>query len=301
MAAALLASTSDSKWVQFYKNELAADPSMSTAVGAIRTLMAFIQQSDASTLFELRSTLKNVVDQLVQSTNTKYTSVESACELFMRFITLKGEESFDQDFNQYKKLLYESGNVFLGKAMVARDRIAPKAEQFIRDGATILTHARSRSVAAVLLAAAKKNRLFSVYVTESPPLGLKMMELLTDAGIPVTLIPDAAVGYIIERVDFVIVGAEAVVESGGIVNSIGTYQMSMAAKIHNKPFYAVAESLKFVRMFPLRQGDIPCETGGKELRPILDYTPPSFISLLFTDLGVLTPSAISDELIKLYC
>ena len=32
----------------------------------------------------------------------------------------------------------------------------------------------------------------------------------------------------------------------------------------------------------------------------IDYTPPSYITLLFTDLGVLTPSAVSDELIKLY-
>jgi translation initiation factor eIF-2B subunit alpha len=34
--------------------------------------------------------------------------------------------------------------------------------------------------------------------------------------------------------------------------------------------------------------------------PSVDYTPPQYISLLLTDLGVLTPSAISDELIKLY-
>jgi translation initiation factor eIF-2B subunit alpha len=32
----------------------------------------------------------------------------------------------------------------------------------------------------------------------------------------------------------------------------------------------------------------------------LDYTPPEYITLLLTDLGVLTPSAVSDELIKLY-
>lgn len=37
-----------------------------------------------------------------------------------------------------------------------------------------------------------------------------------------------------------------------------------------------------------------------EEHPTVDYTPPSFITLLFTDLGVLTPSAVSDELIKLY-
>ena len=34
--------------------------------------------------------------------------------------------------------------------------------------------------------------------------------------------------------------------------------------------------------------------------PLVDYTPPNYITLLFTDLGVLTPSGVSDELIKLY-
>ena len=34
--------------------------------------------------------------------------------------------------------------------------------------------------------------------------------------------------------------------------------------------------------------------------PAVDYTPPEYITLLFTDLGVLTPSAVSDELIRLY-
>ena len=34
--------------------------------------------------------------------------------------------------------------------------------------------------------------------------------------------------------------------------------------------------------------------------PSCDYTPPEYITLLFTDLGILTPSAVSDELIKLY-
>ena len=34
--------------------------------------------------------------------------------------------------------------------------------------------------------------------------------------------------------------------------------------------------------------------------PLVDYTPPNYITLLLTDLGVLTPSGVSDELIKLY-
>lgn len=38
---------------------------------------------------------------------------------------------------------------------------------------------------------------------------------------------------------------------------IGTYQMAVMAKALNKPFYVVAESFKFVRMYPLNQRDLP--------------------------------------------
>lgn len=77
-------------------------------------------------------------------------------------------------------------------------------------------------------------------------------------------------------------------------------------------------------MYPLRQADVPNPTDQQKLAcgaerladlktiektlpgelalvsPTRDFTPPEFLTLLFTDLGVLTPSAVSDELIKLY-
>lgn len=33
--------------------------------------------------------------------------------------------------------------------------------------------------------------------------------------------------------------------------------MAVCSKAHNKPFYVVAESFKFVRLFPLNQQDVP--------------------------------------------
>jgi len=94
--------------------------------------------------------------------------------------------------------------------------------------------------------------------------------------------------------------------------------------------YVLAETYKFVRLFPLHQYDLPSSTSSSfelvessllpnndqaelnmtshldpkfvasPLNPMVDYTPPSYITLLFTDLGVLTPSGVSDELIKFY-
>lgn len=51
----------------------------------------------------------------------------------------------------------------------------------------------------------------------------------------------------------------------------------------------------FVLLFQYSAG-----SSVDDVHPLVDYTPPSYITLLFTDLGVLTPSAVSDELIKLY-
>ena len=83
------------------------------------------------------------------------------------------------------------------------------------------------------------------------------------------------------------------------------------ARAINKPVYVLAESFKFVRFYPLGQDDLPNEykypasvlrRGGdlEAEHPMVDYTPPHLLSLLFTDLGILTPSAVSDELINLY-
>ncbi len=70
-------------------------------------------------------------------------------------------------------------------------------------------------------------------------------------GIPVTLILDSGVAYMMEKVDMVLVGAEGVVESGGIINMLGTYQAALVARTMNKPVYVAAESYKVFLQHPL--------------------------------------------------
>ena len=50
------------------------------------------------------------------------------------------------------------------------------------------------------------------------------------------------------------------------------------------------------RLFPA----VELDPSIQVVNPPVDFTPAKFITLLFTDLGVLTPSAVSDELIRLY-
>jgi translation initiation factor eIF-2B subunit alpha len=220
------------------------------------------------------------------------------------------------------------------RTKTARDQIATIASPFLRDGVVVMTHGYSRVVFSVLKHAAQRDKRVTVISTESRPQnnGTLLANRLAAEGIPVTLISDSAAAHMMDQVDLVFVGAEAVVENGGIINNMGTYQLALVAKAHNKPFYVAAETFKMTRDFPLNQSSIPIQTyappptdslveapkdakdtnstslsSQSQLRdvciskwhqPMLDYTPPQYISLLFTDLSVLTPSAVSDELIK---
>jgi len=290
--------------VALFQNCLQVDPNVSVALAAIQTLMELIKVSKAVTLAELRHNLKTAIEELTVNAEQSVTSISSGCELFLRFITLTALDH--TDFEECKNVLVERGALFLRKAESSRKKIASISQQYIRDGSTVLTHSSSRCVLNVLKEARDKNKHLTIYITESMPdkQGWKMKKNLEDLGIQSTVILDSAVGYIMERVDLILVGAEAVVESGGIINKIGTCQLTVMAKAMNKPVYVAAESFKFLREYPLNQKEVPnkfkyMETISKG-HPLVDYTPPAYLALMFTDLGILTPSAVSDELIKLY-
>uniref|UniRef100_A0A8C8HAP9 Translation initiation factor eIF2B subunit alpha n=1 Tax=Oncorhynchus tshawytscha TaxID=74940 RepID=A0A8C8HAP9_ONCTS len=298
------------KLVEYFRTQVRQDPEVPSAVAAIRTLLEFLKRDQTGeTILGLRENLTQTIRRLEEADSS--VAVSSGGELFLRFISLTSLEH--PDLSQCKKVMVERGELFLKKISLSRSKVAKLCHTFIKDGAKILTHSSSRVVLKVLESAAADKKRFTVYVTESQPdsAGRQMADKLQNLNIPVTVVLDAAVGYIMEKVDLVIVGAEGVVESGGIINKIGTYQLAVCSKAHNKPFYVVAESFKFVRLYPLNQQDVPERFKYKadtlkavedlaEEHPMIDYTPPSLITLLFTDLGVLTPSAVSDELIKLY-
>ncbi|GAB4820971.1 hypothetical protein N2152v2_008017 [Parachlorella kessleri] len=259
----------------------------------------------------LEKELKDAAASL-QRCNPTAISLKAGCELFLRYTTRTSALEID-DFHKAKKRLIERGQHFSETSKRARATIADLGERFVRSGDTVLCHGHSRVVLSVLRRAASAGKQFSVIVTEGRPdeTGLIMARLLEELRVPVTVILDSGVGYAIERVDLVLVGAEAVVENGGVINKLGTYQIALAAKAHNVPVYVAAESYKFARLYPLSQRDMPLERKQLDFGPLLpasvtidnpsrDYTPASYISLLFTDLGVLTPAAVSDELIQLY-
>ncbi|KAF9950642.1 translation initiation factor eIF-2B subunit alpha [Modicella reniformis] len=331
--------------VGIYKSLLLNSPELSMPVAAIQSLVELIKHSKATTIAEFMLSIKDASQQLKSSVRNSI-SLSAGCDLFLRFVTRNSQDV--ADFETWKKSLIVRGQSFVEKADACRYKIAELGVPFIKDGSVVLIHAHSRVVSLLLQKAAADHKRFKVFVTESSQTqgGIRSAKVLRAAGIPTTIILDAAVGYVIDKVDMVLVGAEGVVENGGLINQIGSYQMAIVAKAANKPFYAVAESswndnqydlptynadtLSFqelnVDYDPKTSEDgtiIAASTASSASpspassqtalhmktsedrasqgsNPLVDYTPPNYITLLFTDLGVLTPSGVSDELIKLY-
>jgi translation initiation factor eIF-2B subunit alpha len=102
------------------------------------------------------------------------------------------------------------GQRFSDISLAARDRIAVVGKAFIREGATVLTHGMSSVVSNLLIHAAQETH-FNVIILEGRPdaSGAKAAkEIYSKAGIETTVVLDSAVGYVMEKVDIVIVGAE---------------------------------------------------------------------------------------------
>ncbi|KAG0766676.1 hypothetical protein G6F57_003806 [Rhizopus arrhizus] len=311
---------------------------LSTPVAVFKALTDFVQHTTAPTMSEFMQTLEKEAQSLRESAEKKdrpqtqhkaYIAVLAGVDLFMRFVNRSSHDfSLSREagsFEDFRDTLLSRASLILEKASSARERVASIGSQFVHDNAVILVQGYSRVIMSLLDYAANiQNKRFKVYVTEARPEsdGIQAVAALRKAGIPCRAVLDSAVGYIMDKIDMVFVGAEGVVENGGIVNKIGTFQTSLVANTLGKPVYAVAESYKFVRVFPLSQYDIPSQTpeivtftsrrksfstsGHAQTmedlamsNPSVDYTPPQYLTLLITDLGVLTPSGVSDELIKL--
>lgn len=171
------------------------------------------------------------------------------------------------NFENVRQHLLNNGRLFVSRAKAGRERIAAYGQHFVRDGSTVLTHGGSRVVGALLGKAAELSasggsvRFKVIYVMNGARVSESkaVVTSLRAKGVPVATISEGAVGYAMGKVDVVIVGAEGVVENGGIISRLGTYQIGLLAKAAGRPFYVVAESHKFVRLYPLGQYDLPIE------------------------------------------
>lgn len=333
--------------VETYHQLLKEDPDLTMPVAAIEALIELLVQSRAVTVYETLDLVKTQSDYL-KSRIPNSISLSAGTDLFQRYMISSLKPSSTGNFDTMRQHLLSNGRLFVSRAKAGREKIATYGRHFVRDGSVVLTHGGSRVVGALLGKAAEASksggnvRFKVIYVMNDARSSESkaVVSTLRAKGVPVATISEGAVGYAMGKVNLVIVGAEGVVENGGIISRLGTYQIALLAKAAGKPFYVAAESHKFVRLYPLGQYDLGIDqevivfktedkedlsseekkftertpeieekeyfAAGMDMpKPntavdAVDFTPPALVSALITEEGVLTPSAVSEELISVW-
>lgn len=187
------------------------------------------------------------------------------------------------------------------RAPVERERAAEHAAQVLAglggSGASrVLTVSWSDTVAKALELAGKE-RVAGVVVPLGAPLldGQRAAERLALAGLDVEVVPDAALGHAALACDAALVGADAVLGSGVVVNRAGTSLAALAIGIGGRPLWVACEQAKVTwrQAVPLEEGpweDVwrPSPLLPVRVRhPLFDATPAQLVRGYCTEAGVL--------------
>ena len=253
--------------------------------------------------------------QLNQVMQTFVASRPTAVNLFQAINRMKKAARGDSVAEIRESLVKEAKRIHQ-EEITATKQLSQLGAELIKDGFTVLTHCNAGPLATagygtalgVIKAAKDQGKKLSVFVTETRPLlqgaRLTTWELMQE-GIPVTLITDSMAGYFMKRreIDCVIVGADRIAANGYTANKIGTYTLAVLANAHGMPFYVAAPtttidlSLTSGYQIPIEerspeevthiQGVSIAPEGIKAANPAFDITPPSYITAIITEKGII--------------
>lgn len=298
--------------VSTYHHLLATNTAYTQPVAAIQALISLLNAQPTSTAFETLDLVKNQVALLHASVRNPV-PLAAGTDLFERFLvqSLRAQDDASRSFAATRDHLLSNSAVFASRAIQARESVADAGWRLVKDGSTVLTFGASRAARDLLCRAAEQSLIrtgrvsfYVVYVRDARRAAESddVVRRLRAVGIPVAEIPETAVAHVMglqRRVTMVLVGAEAVPQSGGIFSRLGTAQIAKLAHAHTPqiPFYVATEEHKFVRMATLPTGqkdkdlgfaqgllDFSTEAPSRLPEDPIDYTvgcPP----LLFSDLG----------------
>lgn len=259
---------------------------------------------------------KELIEELDKAAEILRKTRPTAVNLFWAIDrVIKVAKGFDGNVKNLVALVVEEAQKIADEDAEANRLIGKHGSELLRDGDVVLTHCNAGALATVefgtalgvIKAAWNQDKRIEVIATETRPrlqgARLTVYELKR-AGIPVTLITDNMVGYVMYRklVNQVVVGADRIV-TDAVINKIGTYTIAVLAKEHNIPFYVAVP--KSTLDLTVSSEDVTIEErpqkevtyigsqriaveGVKALNPAFDVTPLEFVTAIISEDGVLS-------------
>jgi methylthioribose-1-phosphate isomerase len=280
-------------------------PLLGAAAGFGLALAA--HNSKANCVSELLAELEDAA-RVIKSTRP------TAVNLFWAIERVLGKaRDFSGTVKELKALVIQEAQQIADEDAEANHSIGKNGAMLINDGDVVLTHCNAGELATVefgtalgvIRASWEQGKKVKVIATETRPLlqgaRLTAYELERDR-IPVTLITDSMVGYVMQKrlVDKVVVGADRIVQDA-VVNKIGTFTIAVLAHEYEVPFYVAApkstfdltrkstdvviEERKPVEVTHYGSQKIAAD-GIHVLNPAFDITPLKYVSAIIYEDGI---------------
>jgi methylthioribose-1-phosphate isomerase len=271
--------------------------------------------------------IKQFLDQMHEACDIINSSRPTAVNLMwaikrMRFFLIDNETPK----NVLHKLKAEA-NQIADEDIRTNKKMGQFGNSLIPHKATILTHCNTGALATVeygtalgvIRAAFEDGKEIFVYADETRPrlqgARLTAWELVQE-GIPATLIADSVAATLIRdgKIDLILVGADRIAMNGDCANKIGTFMLSVIAKVYDVPFYIVAPTTTID--FEIETGEeIEIEERSKEevthingvqiapenidvYNPAFDVTPNENITAVITEKGIIN-KPFKENILKL--
>lgn len=234
----------------------------------------------------------------------------------INFIFSKIQLEQPDNINQAKKSLKKYVDEFLILMALAAEKIIPFGCSIIKNNETVLTHCHSWLVEKILISAHQPGKNFRVFNTETRPLyqGRVTSKKLIEAGIETTMVTDSSAGFLISKysgkdimIDKVIIGADALLANGSVINKVGSYAIAASAFIEQVPVYVAAPLLKFYQKSWIKIEQRPPKeiwpSAPKKLKIInfaFDEIPAEWITGIICEEGILAPSQLVKTVKKPY-
>ncbi|RMZ87586.1 hypothetical protein DV736_g5179, partial [Chaetothyriales sp. CBS 134916] len=266
--------------VAHYNNSIKSNPSLPLPIAAIEALVALLTHTPLTTVSETLALIDAQCLILRQSAPNPI-PISAGTDLFQRYLVASFQQrsavsSLQTDFSTLRAKLVATSKLFTSKAKNAGQQVAVNFLPFVVD-----------------------DGLFSAVQRQSSVL---------------------------------VLSCHAVFSNGALLTPLGSYMLALTAREAGIPVYCTVESFNFVRSYPLssdgaelkrlgvkqdvlqlRGRGFPCakqdknsekqgeaKTLTQEDDNMVEIVPAALITALVTENGIMAPSSVSEELIKLW-
>ncbi|XP_052763864.1 translation initiation factor eIF-2B subunit delta-like isoform X2 [Mya arenaria] len=219
--------------------------------------------------------------------------------------------------SEAKTRLFEAIDDFLReRILLAAQAISQEATVKISNGDVIVVYSCSSLIRRVLCDAHKAGKVFRVIVVDSRPKmeGRECLRRLVKEGIKCSYVMITAVSYVMSEATKVFLGAHGLLANGFVMSRVGSALISLIAKASNVPVLVCSETYKFCERvqtdsFVFNELGDPDDLVDIEkktpylwdwrdyssltlLNLVYDFTPPEFITMVITELGMIPCTSV---------